>query len=139
MAAMLRAAAVRTTTTTAVAIGGLGRRAVATATTAVPRTPYTGPAAWYGRDLAAAPERWLHTFTPAEVAAIDRTVDALLARGTLFEQTTRADFDFGPALNALLARTLDQVVHGIGFVLFRGLPVERCVVVVLCTRAWSGA
>ena len=92
---------------------------------AVPTVPYTGVAAWYGRDLAKDEARWIHRFTEDEIAHIDRAVDGVLARGVPIEATTKADFDFGP-FNDVLARVLDQVVNGIGFILFRGLPVHRC-------------
>ena len=97
---------------------------------AVPTVPYTGVAAWYGRDLAKDEARWIHRFTEDEIAHIDRAVDGVLARGVPIEATTKADFDFGP-FNDVLARVLDQVVNGIGFILFRGLPVHRCAALLL--------
>ena len=33
------------------------------------------PAAWYGPDLAARRERWVHSLTTAEIAELDMTID----------------------------------------------------------------
>jgi hypothetical protein len=60
--------------------------------------------------------------SPAELAEIE-TASQLLARTEIDWQTLRPD-DFPlPTLNQRLARILDQVLEGRGFVLIRGLPV----------------
>jgi len=102
---------------------------MATAKVTIPTEPYTGPSAWYGCDLAAQPEKWVHVLTPEEIAAIEKAVDGVIEHGITFEAATKEDFDFG-TFNAVLERMLQQIVFGIGFVVIRGLPVERCARVV---------
>ncbi|HEX2441574.1 MAG TPA: TauD/TfdA family dioxygenase [Methylomirabilota bacterium] len=86
-------------------------------------TPITGPKAWRGADLATDPS-WIVTFTAAELAEIDRARAAARASGRALGEVTREHFPLG-ALTARLADVLREIHHGRGFVVLRGLPVER--------------
>ena len=84
----------------------------------------TGAAAWYGPDMAARDE-WLMTLSAAEVAEIERAAAPLVARAADIAAIAAADFPL-PALGPKLkVRVREEVLNGRGFLLLRGLPVER--------------
>ena len=83
----------------------------------------TGAAAWTGRDLAAQRD-WIHELDAAEIAELDRAVAHARATGKPLAQLSRGDFPLG-ALARSAERWLDALDRGRGFVLVRGVPVER--------------
>lgn len=85
--------------------------------------PLIHPAAWYGRDVAHSRE-WIHEFSPTEISAIEDTVMRLGMRGLAIQKIDRYDVDLGE-LSPVLESMRDEVVERRGFVLLRGLPVER--------------
>lgn len=84
---------------------------------------FATPQAWYGQDLAARTD-WLHRFTPAEIAELDRAVAQAEASGREIIDLRREDFPL-PTLSARLAAVRSEVLKGRGFHLFRGVPVDR--------------
>jgi hypothetical protein len=86
-----------------------------------PTAPLAGSDAWRGADLAAAPERWLQSFTADELAALDDAADRLFAAGWPHAPFARAA---APAVAALCDAIRDELLFGRGFVVLRGLPVE---------------
>jgi hypothetical protein len=87
--------------------------------------PIESEAAWRGEELLAQPRRWIHRLTAAEVAEIDRAVAEAKRAGTALDRISPATFAL-PALGARLRQVLDrQLLHGLGFWLVQGLPVER--------------
>lgn len=85
--------------------------------------PNGGPAAWRGSDLAGGSD-WIHVLTADEVADLVRVAAAVRASGVPRERLTRADVPF-TALAPSLAAWRATLARGRGFVLVRGLPVER--------------
>ncbi len=85
--------------------------------------PVAGPSAWQGRDLAGRTD-WLRGFTPSEIAELDAALRATAARALPLLAIARADFPL-PALGPRLAGIRAELEEGRGFVLLRGLPVER--------------
>jgi hypothetical protein len=90
--------------------------------TTIIREPLTGPAVWRGPDLE--PADYLHELTPSEITEIERVRDDLTAR----------DIDLGaidpesvplPGLEATIAGWLERVENGVGFVVVRGLDIDR--------------
>jgi hypothetical protein len=79
--------------------------------------------AWRGPDLADDPS-WIYILSPSEIAELDAALRGFQARGLPFEAMTRALFPL-PGFGATLARQLDEIAHGRGFVVVRGLPMER--------------
>jgi hypothetical protein len=83
----------------------------------------TGRAAWYGPDMAKRRD-WIECLSPAEIAEIEsasrRLAEVAGERPTL----SAADFPL-PTLGRRLADILEHVLEGRGFVLLRGLPVDR--------------
>jgi hypothetical protein len=91
-----------------------------------PEAPIEGPAAWYGPNLAARPQEWTYTLTPRE---IDEVEDALIStkhRQHEIADIRPADFPL-PTLGPLLHDMRRELLHGRGFVLLRGLSVDRSV------------
>ncbi|TWS96592.1 TauD/TfdA family dioxygenase [Reyranella sp. CPCC 100927] len=82
-----------------------------------------GPAAWYGPDMAQRTD-WIVALSAADLAEIDAATQRLAARAADIAQVTPADFPL-PTLGPKLAQALEALLHGRGFVLLRGLPVER--------------
>jgi hypothetical protein len=82
-----------------------------------------GPSAWYGPDIADRPE-WIALLSPEELAEIE-FASRRLAKTDVDWQSLRCD-DFPlPALQQRLSCVIHEVLEGRGFVLLRGLSVER--------------
>lgn len=82
-----------------------------------------GPAAWYGKDMAAN-TAWIHQVESEDIKEIDEALDAFHAAGMSMADINPTTFQL-PNLSRKLAGILDEILHGRGFVLLRGLPVER--------------
>ena len=84
----------------------------------------TSAAAWYGPDIAKRDD-WLMPLGSADVAEIEAATRALVARDADIAVLAPQDFPL-PTLGARLrSRVDDEVLNGRGFLLLRGLPVER--------------
>lgn len=85
--------------------------------------PVTDASAWKGEALEH-DRRWIHRFTADELTDIRTALARVRARGLragVFDADAFALPRLGPRLEALM----DEVQHGRGFVLLRGLPVEE--------------
>lgn len=91
--------------------------------TLIQTQPITGPAAWKGPDFAA-DDTWIHRLTPEAIAGLDAGLARLEARGLRFPDFGKDDFPIGP-LADLLPSWAEELENGRGFLLLRGLPVER--------------
>jgi len=87
------------------------------------RKPITGPAAWYGRTLAGSDE-WIYRLSEPDIAEIDSAVAGVRHRGLAMTEMTKDAFRL-PHLGPVLEDIQREVLGGRGFVLFRGVPVER--------------
>lgn len=84
----------------------------------------TGAAAWYGPEIAKRDD-WMMPLSAAEVAEVEAATQALVARDADIAVLKPQDFPL-PTLGAKLrSRVDDEVLNGRGFLLLRGLPVER--------------
>ncbi|MCB1017991.1 MAG: TauD/TfdA family dioxygenase [Acidimicrobiales bacterium] len=70
------------------------------------------------------PDDWSHTLTADEIAEIDAALDHVEALGLATADLDRGSFPL-PALGGRLRAWADELDQGRGFVLVRGLPVER--------------
>ena len=83
----------------------------------------TGPSAWLGPDLAK-DLSWIYEFTAGDLAELDAALARVQARRLAMKEVRRADFVL-PSLGPKLAEQLEEVNNGRGFVVLRGLPVDR--------------
>ena len=84
----------------------------------------TGAAAWYGPEMAGRTD-WQMPLSPAEIAEVETATRALASREADIAAITPKEFPL-PTLGARLkARVEGEVLNGRGFLLLRGLPVER--------------
>lgn len=85
--------------------------------------PLVGPAAWRGADLMGRGD-WMVTLTPLQIAELDALRAVLRQRGCAVATLCRADVVL-PTLAATIADWRRELVDGRGFLVVRGLPVER--------------
>lgn len=83
----------------------------------------TGEAAWYGKDMSDSTE-WIHTLTPEDIKEIDAALDAFHAGGLSMADISPDTFPL-PRLSEKLGNILNEIINGRGFVLLRGMPVEK--------------
>lgn len=84
----------------------------------------TGAAAWRGQDLVN-DSSWIHPLTPDEIAALEAALAQVVQRGLPFAQMRKADFPLPAAMQQLLQQLSEELENGRGFLVLRGLPVER--------------
>jgi hypothetical protein len=89
---------------------------------AVPAEPIDSPAAWRGAALRGRPEDWLEHLRAAEIRELEAATDA--CDGRSLEQIDRAGFPL-PNLAERIRDWSGTLARGRGFVVVRGLPVER--------------
>ena len=79
--------------------------------------------AWHGRDMARRSD-WIYHLTPKQVDELDRAVQSVESAGIELVEMRKEHFPLDD-----LARTLAQLrkdmLHGRGFFLMRGVPVQR--------------
>lgn len=85
--------------------------------------PIGGPAAWKGVEMSRRRD-WLHVFTPGELEEIDAAVRRHFTDGREMGDISPATFPL-PTLAKKLTGFLEDLLHGRGFVMLRGFPVER--------------
>jgi hypothetical protein len=95
-----------------------------------------GPFAWIGADMRGREGEWAYRLSPQEVAEIEMAVEAVQARGLDIAQIRREDFPL-PTLGPALERLCAEVLHGRGFVLLRGMPVEDRPLAASATAYWG--
>ena len=83
----------------------------------------TGPAAWTGQDLAG-DTSWIHPLTADAIASIDAALAAVKTKGLKFPHFGKADFPLD-AQALKLQQHANELENGRGFMLMRGLPIER--------------
>jgi hypothetical protein len=87
-------------------------------------TPITGPKAWRGDALSRDPSSWIVTLDAAELADIDHALGAAKASGKTMLDVGREDFPLTVA-RTRIEHVGAELYDGRGFVVVRGLPVER--------------
>lgn len=85
--------------------------------------PVQGPALWYGAEIARRSD-WIRPLTPAEVAELERAVAKLDATGIDIAAITAAHLH-APGLAPLVDEIRQATLHGRGFILVRGIPVQQ--------------
>ncbi len=100
------------------------------------RPPIEGPSAWKGADMRHREDEWSYRLSPEEIAEIEAAVSAVRRRGLDLAETRRDDFPL-PKLGPVLDRMRREVVHGRGFALLRGIPVENRPIADSATAYWG--
>jgi len=90
---------------------------------AIRDTPVVGPSAWRGQDLSRDRD-WIVTLDPTAIVELAAAGDAARGRGLGLADLRRADFPL-PTLGPVIAGWARELASGRGFLLVRGLPVER--------------
>jgi Taurine catabolism dioxygenase TauD, TfdA family len=103
---------------------------------ALTRRPIQGPSAWNAADMRAREAEWSYRLSLPEIAEIEAAVQSASARGLDIARIRREDFPL-PTLGPVLDRLRDEVLHGRGFVLLRGLPVEDRPIAESATAYWG--
>ena len=80
-------------------------------------------ASWHAADFVG-DQSWLVHFTDAEIAALDHAVAAVMARGLRFPDFGKDDFPLVGWAERLRSFA-DELENGRGFLLARGMPVDR--------------
>jgi TfdA family taurine catabolism dioxygenase TauD len=83
----------------------------------------TGPSAWLGPDLTK-DQSWIYELTRGDLAELEAALARVKAKRLAMADVRRSDFVL-PSLGPKLAEQLEEVNNGRGFVVFRGLPVDR--------------
>lgn len=89
----------------------------------MPPGEITGSSVWYGPEVGASRE-WIRSFSAAELAELDAAMQAVNARGLGIIDIDREAFPL-PTLGSVFDGIRHEVLRGRGFILLRGLPVER--------------
>ena len=82
-----------------------------------------GPGAWFGPDLARRTD-WLECLSQTEFDEVERASKKLASESREIAALRKDDFPL-PTLGPRLRELLNEVLDGRGFVLLRGLPVEK--------------
>lgn len=83
----------------------------------------TGPADWRGAAMAQRRD-WIHDWSAAEIAEIDRAFAIAVERGKQLETLTAEDFPL-PTVSQLFAEARERLETGCGLQLFCGFPNDK--------------
>lgn len=81
-----------------------------------------GPAAWTGKEFSQSTE-WCEPFQPDEIYELEQAANRVLETKMPLSEVGRGDFLL-PTLSKKLQRIASELLHGRGFALLRGLPIE---------------
>ncbi|MGI9411856.1 MAG: TauD/TfdA family dioxygenase [Hyphomicrobiaceae bacterium] len=95
--------------------------------------PVKSPAAWHGSEMTDRAGEWTQTLSNAEIAELYDLARSLRARSNDLLDLTRGDVPL-PILGERLAALRHELLHGRGFALLRGMPVEEHT---LADNAWA--
>jgi hypothetical protein len=90
---------------------------------------------WRAEDVAD-PAVWTETLAPVEIAEIDAAIAHASAKSANLLDIGKADFPL-PTLGLRLKAVEDELMHGRGFVLLRGLPRDRYSNDEMCLAYWG--
>ena len=88
-----------------------------------PLHPIAGPGAWYGEGLQNRDD-WVQPLSEPDISEIMAAVTGVIERGLDIVEVSKAAFPL-PRLGKVLAERQEEIVNGCGFIMLRGLPVDR--------------
>ena len=86
--------------------------------------PVEGARVWRGPQIAARSDEWTYRFDEAEIAELDAAIAGVESNELDILQIRRESFAL-PQLGNTLRKIQDDLQHGVGFAVIRGIPVER--------------
>lgn len=101
----------------------------------MPPGPIEGPDAWLGKDLADS-EEWVYALTSRDVDELSSALERVESDAIPLNEIGRAEFSL-PTLGPKLDEMRGEILRGRGFVLVRGLPVERFTLEQSATAFWG--
>lgn len=78
---------------------------------------------WYGKEMVKT-DQWIHHFSEDELRQLDHAIKTASSRDVDLVTLTEEDFPL-EELSLSLRNIRDEILHGRGFVLFRGLPTNK--------------
>ena len=87
------------------------------------REPDVGAGAWRGTDIRRSTE-WIYRLSAQQVAELENALRSVTEARTPMLRVEREDFPL-PELGPVLRQIADELENGRGFVLIKGLPIER--------------
>jgi len=81
--------------------------------------------AWYGPEMQTRSSEWTWVLSEDEISEIDVALSAVKSKGLQDIVSMAPETFFLPTLGPKLVALRDELVHGRGFALMRGLPVEK--------------
>ena len=88
-----------------------------------PNQLFEGPAAWFGPEMAES-QQWIYQLSPREIDELDAAVTSVSEQGIPPIEVNPENFPL-PTLGKALSNIRNEVIRGRGFVLIRGVPVQR--------------
>jgi len=82
-----------------------------------------GPTLWNGKELVNQPEKWLHQFTAEEIADVQQAAAHFDGLKLPYSAITQETFPLS-VLKPTLAKVVEEIHHGLGLRILRGLPVQ---------------
>lgn len=79
---------------------------------------------WYGPDMAKRESKWNTILSQNEILELESAADQLISSQKNIATITVKDFPL-PTLGPKLLKLREELIHGCGFALLRGLPCER--------------
>ncbi|MEM1122543.1 MAG: TauD/TfdA family dioxygenase, partial [Bacteroidota bacterium] len=84
----------------------------------------TGLSVWQGPTLNNQKEKWIISLNKMEISELETALQQFQQNGKTIGAMTREDFQL-PNLGKKLTQLKVQLIHGIGFFLLKGLPIEH--------------
>ncbi len=83
------------------------------------------PSAWTGDDLKQSPERWRWRLSEKETECLKDAAENALKQGIRPAEITKKEFALPTTLQSKLRTLRKTLIHGIGFEVIRGIPVDE--------------
>ncbi|KAJ5667307.1 taurine catabolism dioxygenase TauD [Penicillium longicatenatum] len=84
----------------------------------------SGPTVWTPQEMIDHPEQWIHHWTENELQQLLEAVENFIASGTPLVNISKCNFRM-PKFEPELQRIRDDILNGRGFIVFRGLPIDK--------------
>lgn len=84
----------------------------------------SGATKWEPQTYVNNPERWVHPFSPAEIAELGRAADTVVANNIPLTGITKEVFEL-PTLGPALVSMRNELLNGKGFILYKNFPVRE--------------